>query len=120
MEMQGISKFESGDNKFELSSDQINSVIIQRHFTKHTQRDIEIHSLPIPTKPLWLNLVVRSLRTYQKYLSPKLGNRCVFDPSCSRYSEMAFRKYGFWKGISLTHNRLKRCRPENGGVDELL
>ncbi|GAB7088764.1 membrane protein insertion efficiency factor YidD [Marinifilum fragile] len=118
--MRETNKFENGGDKFELISDQLNSAIIQRHFTKHTQRDIEIHSLPIPVKPLWLNLVVRMLRMYQKYLSPKLGNKCVFDPSCSRYSEMAFRKYGFRKGILLTVNRLKRCRPENGGVDELV
>lgn len=117
--MKESKKFQNGNSKFELLTDPTNSVLIQRHFTKHTQRDIEIQSLPIPKKPLWLNLVIRSLRFYQKYLSPKLGNRCVFDPSCSRYSEMAFRTYGFQKGILLTINRLKKCRPENGGIDEL-
>ena len=110
---------QSGNDTFQFDVDSKNSIIIQRHFTKHTKRDIEIYSLPIPKRPVWLFFTVKSLRFYQKYISEKLGNRCVFDPSCSRYSEIAFRKYGFSKGLKLTISRLRRCKPQNGGVDEL-
>ena len=75
---------------------------------KHTQRDIEIHNLPIPKKPIWLNLIVRLLRFHQKSISPRLGNRCVFDPSCSRYSELSFRQKGFIQVLKLTFSRLVR------------
>ncbi len=102
---------QSGNDTFEFDVDRKNSIIIQRHFTKH---DIEIHSLPIPKRPVWLFITVKSLQFYQKYISEKLGNRCIFDPSYSRYSEIAFRKYGFSKGVKLTISRLRRCKPQNG------
>lgn len=117
--MDKVKEIEIGEDLFEISASEKDSVIIQRHFCKHTKLDLEIQSLPIPGKPIWLNLVVRMLRYYQNNISKKIGNRCVFDPSCSRYSELAFREKGFFKGMVLTIDRLKRCRPENGGVDKL-
>ena len=117
--MEKIEKIEIGNDSFEISANEKDAVIIQRQFAKHTKLDLEIQNLPIPKKPIWLNLVVRMLRFYQNNISEKLGNRCVFDPSCSRYSELAFREKGFLTGLKLTINRLKRCRPENGGIDIL-
>jgi len=107
------------DDSFEINANEKDMIIIQRHLMTHTHRDLEIQNLPIPKKPIWLNLIVRLLRFYQKWISPRLGNRCVFDPSCSRYSELVFRKKGFFQGLRLTFSRLKRCRPENGGIDIL-
>jgi uncharacterized protein len=107
------------EDSFEIDANEKDIIIIQRHLMKQTQRDLEIQKLPIPTKPIWLNLIVRLLRFYQNWISPRLGNRCVFDPSCSRYSELAFREKGFVQGFELTLSRLKRCRPENGGIDIL-
>lgn len=117
--MEETEKIEIGNDSFEISANEKDAVIIQRHFSKHTKMDLEIQNLTIPKRPIWLNLVVRMLRFYQNNISEKLGNRCVFDPSCSRYSELAFREKGFFKGLKLTINRLKRCRPENGGIDKL-
>jgi putative membrane protein insertion efficiency factor len=107
------------DDSFEINTSVKDAIIVQRHFCKHTELDLQIQNLPIPRKPIWLNFTVRSLRFYQNHISEKLGNRCVFDPSCSRYSEHAFREKGFLKGFILTIKRLKRCRPENGGIDRL-
>ena len=109
-----------GEDTFEINANEKDSVIIQRHIKKHTKLDLEIQNLAIPIKPIWLNMAVRMIRFYQNNISEKLGNRCVFDPSCSRYSELAFREKGFMKGMLLTINRLKRCRPENGGIDKLI
>jgi uncharacterized protein len=108
-----------GDSSFEINANEKDRIIIQRHFMGHTHFDLEIQNLKIPQKPIWLNFIVRSIRFYQKWISPNLGNRCVFDPSCSRYSELAFRERGFVQGLKLTINRLRRCRPENGGIDKL-
>jgi putative membrane protein insertion efficiency factor len=110
---------QAGEDKFDLQVDPKDAVLIERHFSKHTKRDVAIHTLPVPSRPRWLRIIVRSIRFYQKHISHKLGNSCVFDPSCSHYSEMAFREKGFYRGLKLTIARLKRCRPENGGVDEL-
>lgn len=105
------------EDKISINVNDSDSPIVYRQLFKHTKRDIEIHTLPIPSKPLWLNFIIRLLRFYQKRISPKLGNRCVFDPSCSRYSEEAYRKKGFFKGTKLTFIRLLKCRSGNGGVD---
>jgi len=106
-------------NRFEFNVNPKDAIIIERAFNKHTKLDLEIQNMPIPKKPIWLYLVVKTLRFYQNNISEKLGNRCVFDPSCSRYSEVAYRKKGFFKGTILTIKRLHRCRPENGGIDIL-
>jgi putative membrane protein insertion efficiency factor len=108
---------QSETNSFEINVNEKDAVIVQRFFMGHTEMDLKIQNEPIPARPLWLNIVVRSIRFYQKRLSPKLGNRCVFDPSCSRYAEDAFRKKGFLRGVKLMINRLRRCHSQNGGID---
>lgn len=62
----------------------------------------------------WWAILCRSYRA----IRPKyLGDRCAFEPSCSRYSEMCFRAFGVRKGIALTVKRLRRCNGSNGGLD---
>lgn len=117
--MKEYKKMEVGNDTFELNVESKDAIIIERYFAKHTKRDLVIEQLEIPLRPIWLKLIVITIRFYQKNISQKLGNRCVFDPSCSHYAEVAFREKGFLKGMKLTMQRLKRCRPENGGVDEL-
>ena len=90
---------------------------IERKLTGTTKLDSEIDELPMPLKPKLSVLAIRLVRWYQNALSPKLGNRCVFEPSCSHYCELSIRKFGFIKGVLLTINRLHRCRPGNGGID---
>jgi len=106
-------------NSFELNVQPEDAVFIQRQFLGKTAKDIEIENMPAPSKPVWLYVVVSVIRYYQKRISKKLGNRCVFDPSCSHFAESAFRKKGLIKGMILTTKRLFSCRPENGGIDEI-
>jgi uncharacterized protein len=63
-------------------------------------------------------LAVIAVRGYQALVSPLLGPRCKYHPSCSRYAVDAFREYGFLRGLVLTAWRLLRCNPwSHGGVD---
>ena len=58
------------------------------------------------------------IRGYQLLLSPMLGARCRFYPSCSHYGLTAIRTHGAIKGSALTGWRLLRCNPWNlGGID---
>jgi uncharacterized protein len=58
------------------------------------------------------------IRLYQWTLSPLLGPRCRFYPSCSRYAHEAIERHGAWRGSSLGLTRLLRCHPFNeGGYD---
>lgn len=107
------------DNIIEIDASNEDIPIIERHFNKYTKRDIAIQNLILPARPIWLNIIVRLFRFYRRKIAHRLGNRCVFDPSCSHYSELAFREKGFFKGLKLTVKRLYRCRASNGGVDLL-
>lgn len=58
------------------------------------------------------------IRVYQVAISPMLGPRCRFYPSCSNYALEALRVHGAAKGGYLTARRVCRCHPWNaGGVD---
>jgi len=57
---------------------------------------------------------------YQKGISPYLGPRCRFYPTCSHYGLQAYEKYGFFKGSYLTVRRILKCHPWHpGGYDPL-
>jgi uncharacterized protein len=58
------------------------------------------------------------IRGYQRALSPLLGPRCRFYPSCSQYAFEALESHGLFKGLWLALRRLARCHPLNpGGFD---
>lgn len=48
---------------------------------------------------------------YRAAISPLFPSCCRFTPTCSEYSLIALRKYGFFKGMKLTIKRIIRCRP---------
>lgn len=103
-------------DSFEFDVDEKIRPTIERKMTGTTAMDTEISSRPLPNES-HLKFVIVLLRTYRR-LAPKIIRcRCVFDPSCSHYSELAFRQYGLLTGAKLTYFRLTRCKPGNGGVD---
>jgi putative membrane protein insertion efficiency factor len=58
------------------------------------------------------------VQAYRWTLSPFLGARCKYHPSCSQYALDALREFGFFKGSVLAGWRLLRCNPwSHGGVD---
>jgi hypothetical protein len=58
------------------------------------------------------------LRGYQLAISPFLGQRCRFYPSCSEYAMEAVEKHGVVKGLWLGVKRVSRCHPLHpGGFD---
>jgi putative membrane protein insertion efficiency factor len=55
---------------------------------------------------------------YRYFISPLLGPRCRFYPSCSHYAEDAIREHGVIRGIWLAIKRLGKCHPwHEGGCD---
>jgi uncharacterized protein len=58
------------------------------------------------------------IRLYQVAISPALGPRCKYEPSCSRYAVQAIQRYGLLRGLVFAGWRLLRCNPwSHGGHD---
>ncbi|MCX6364416.1 MAG: membrane protein insertion efficiency factor YidD [Actinobacteria bacterium] len=63
-------------------------------------------------------ILIAFIKAYQYTLSPLLGPRCRYYPSCSNYAVDALREHGAVRGLSLATWRLLRCNPfSNGGYD---
>jgi uncharacterized protein len=59
-----------------------------------------------------------TIRLYQLFLSPVLGNNCRFEPSCSHYAIEAIGRHGPWRGGAMAAGRILRCHPwTRGGYD---
>ncbi|MEZ5462513.1 MAG: membrane protein insertion efficiency factor YidD [Dokdonella sp.] len=63
------------------------------------------------TNILVSRLILHLLAFYKRFVSPLLGSRCRFHPSCSDYSRVAVARFGSLRGSWLTVNRLLRCQP---------
>ncbi len=63
-------------------------------------------------------LLVGVIKAYQFLISPLLGDRCRFYPSCSRYAVEALERFGFFYGCYLAIRRVLKCHPWHpGGID---
>jgi putative membrane protein insertion efficiency factor len=66
------------------------------------------------------HVVALPIHAYRVFVSPLLGQRCKYHPSCSRYALDALREFGVVRGLVLAGWRLFRCNPwSRGGVDYL-
>jgi hypothetical protein len=67
-----------------------------------------------------VHILLFLIRCYQWAISPLLGSRCRFDPSCSAYAVAALRRYGLGAGLWLAVRRIGRCHPWHpGGYDPI-
>ncbi|HEY2396684.1 MAG TPA: membrane protein insertion efficiency factor YidD [Rudaea sp.] len=63
-------------------------------------------------------LILALLAVYKRTLSPLLGERCRFEPSCADYARVAVARFGTARGGVLALSRLARCQPLcRGGFD---
>jgi putative membrane protein insertion efficiency factor len=73
----------------------------------------------------WINRILTMpfiwlIKLYQYGISPLIGPKCRFTPTCSHYGLEAFKKYGVIKGCILTLKRISKCHPWGGsGYDPL-
>jgi uncharacterized protein len=69
-----------------------------------------------PSAAAWV--LVLLLNGYRRFVSPLLGPRCRFYPSCSAYALEAVQRHGALRGSWLAARRLSRCHPfHSGGLD---
>lgn len=64
----------------------------------------------------WVNKIllfpfIFLIKVYQFGISPLLGPKCRFVPTCSQYAQEALEKHGIVKGLGLAIKRISKCHP---------
>ena len=56
-------------------------------------------------------ILILIIKFYKYFISPLLGNRCRFFPTCSEYFIEALKTQGLKKGFILGARRILKCHP---------
>ena len=56
-------------------------------------------------------ILIVIIKIYQYFISPLLGNRCRFFPTCSEYYIEALKTHGLLAGLKLGAKRILKCHP---------
>ncbi len=71
-----------------------------------------------PHQPGWW--LQRIIMLYRRVLSPVLGRRCIYLPTCSEYAFDAIGEWGAGRGSWMAMKRIGRCHPwREGGYDPI-
>lgn len=64
-------------------------------------------------------LLLGLVKAYSLVISPVLGPKCRFHPTCSAYARQALKTHGPLKGLFLTTGRVCSCHPWSNrpGID---
>jgi len=67
-------------------------------------------------------ILILIIKFYKYFVSPLLGSRCRFFPTCSEYFIEALNTHGLVKGFKLGVKRIFKCHPfkvlgGNHGID---
>ncbi|MCK4629942.1 MAG: membrane protein insertion efficiency factor YidD [Bacteroidales bacterium] len=65
-------------------------------------------------RTLIINILIGSVKIYQRLISPLFPSSCRYTPSCSAYSIEALKKHGPLKGSWIAIRRIISCNPWGG------
>ncbi|QLE87651.1 MULTISPECIES: membrane protein insertion efficiency factor YidD [Shewanella] len=63
-------------------------------------------------------LATTLIRGYQTFISPMMGPKCRFHPTCSHYAIEAIQVHGFVKGSWFAVKRVLKCHPLHPGGED--
>ena len=55
--------------------------------------------------------IIVSIKFYQLFISPIIGQNCRYLPTCSKYTIGCLQQFGLIKGIFLSIKRISKCHP---------
>ncbi len=58
---------------------------------------------------IFINIII--IKFYQYFISPFLGSRCRYYPTCSEFYIESLKTYGFIKGSIMGVRRILSCHP---------
>ena len=58
-----------------------------------------------------INFILSFVKFYNYFISPLLGVKCRFLPTCSEYCQESLSKHGIIKGGFYSLKRISRCHP---------
>ena len=64
-------------------------------------------------------ILILIIKFYKFLISPLLGNRCRYLPTCSEYFIEALQKNGLINGFTLGFKRIFKCHPFEKLVEEM-
>ncbi|WP_080516738.1 membrane protein insertion efficiency factor YidD [Teredinibacter turnerae] len=68
--------------------------------------------------PFAAKIMLAPVYFYRYFISPLIGPRCRFEPTCSQYAIDAVATWGIARGSALATRRLLKCHPwHSGGYD---
>ena len=56
-------------------------------------------------------ILISLIKFYKLFISPYLGNRCRYLPTCSEYFIECLKEFGFLKGLVKGTKRILSCHP---------
>jgi putative membrane protein insertion efficiency factor len=62
-------------------------------------------------KTLLKKIFILPIRFYQVAISPLLGPKCRFQPTCSHYMVEAIMEWGILRGTWMGLKRISKCHP---------
>ena len=62
-------------------------------------------------KNILIFTVLILIKFYKFFISPILGSRCRFLPTCSEYCQDSLKKHGLINGIFYSLKRISKCHP---------
>ena len=83
---------------------------LMTHEAKSLSGDVRLKPLALLNRAIE-SVMLALIGFYRRFISPLIGPRCRFTPTCSAYGLEAIQKHGPWKGGWLTVKRLLRCHP---------
>lgn len=101
------------DPAFDLSGDSPKKLVFGQQQDDTGKKKVLAFVVGIPRA-----IALLCISVYRHAISPLFPPSCRYVPTCSEYAMLAFKRFGFWRGLWLSARRVGRCHPfAEGGYD---